>query len=202
MTMLLKDRIRELREGKHLLQKEFAKGIGVSKPTISAWEQGTRKPNSTQRKKLCDFFKIGEAELFDPNVKQAFSIQKVPIISWVHANQFAPITDQFPAGISDEYIYTGAKGEHIFALRVQNDCMEPEFREGDIIIIKPNTSITPGDFVVIADRDANSATFKQYKEYGNKKILHPLNPKYEDIELDHKKQYVIVGKVVEKIKKY
>lgn len=62
--MLLKDRIRQLREEKNLLQKELAKKIGVSKPTVSAWEQGTRSPNSTQRKKLCSIFGITESELF------------------------------------------------------------------------------------------------------------------------------------------
>lgn len=62
--MLFKDRIRQLREEKNLLQKEFAKKLGVSKPTISAWEQGTRSPNSTQRKKICEVFGITESELF------------------------------------------------------------------------------------------------------------------------------------------
>lgn len=62
--ILLKDRIKELREKKGLLQKEFARKIGVSTPTISAWEQGSRFPNSTQRKKICEFFGITEADLF------------------------------------------------------------------------------------------------------------------------------------------
>jgi len=61
---LLNSRIKELRESKDLLQKEFAKKIGVSKPTVSAWEQGTRSPSANQRKKICAFFGISESELF------------------------------------------------------------------------------------------------------------------------------------------
>lgn len=38
---------------------------------------------------------------------------------------------------------------------------------------------------------------QQLKQYGKIIVLHPLNPKYPDIELSEKHQYVIVGKVVE-----
>jgi transcriptional regulator with XRE-family HTH domain len=62
--MLLKDRIKDLRKEKNLLQKELAQKIGISKPTVSAWERGSRFPNSTQRKNLCRVFEITEAELF------------------------------------------------------------------------------------------------------------------------------------------
>lgn len=62
--MLTKDRIKQLRQSKNLLQKEFAKKLDVSIPTVSAWEQGTRYPNSTQRKKICNLFNITEAEFF------------------------------------------------------------------------------------------------------------------------------------------
>jgi len=40
------------------------------------------------------------------------------------------------------------------------------------------------------------------KKYGDTIILHPLNPKYPDIELKKGNKYRIVGKVVEKKKKY
>ena len=65
--MLLKDHIRQLREERSLLQKELAKKIGVSKATVSGWEQGVRSPNSTQRKKICALFGITESELFSGN---------------------------------------------------------------------------------------------------------------------------------------
>ena len=80
--------------------------------------------------------------------------------------------------------------------------MEPEFREGDIVVIQPNIEPSQNDFVIIRDDKSNEATFKQFKIFGNKIILHPLNPKYPDIELNHKKQYTVIGKVVEKVKKY
>lgn len=128
--------------------------------------------------------------------------KKIPVVSWVHANQFELIEDPFPPGIAEEYIRSEVKGDHTFALKVKNDCMEPEFREGDIIIVNPDIQAESSDFVIVKDNEENEATFKQLKRYGDKTILHPLNPKYNDIELNHDERYQIVGVVVEKIKKY
>ncbi len=46
------------------------------------------------------------------------------------------------------------------------------------------------------------ATFKQFKHYVDTTILHPLNPRYPDIELREGEKYHIIGKVVKKVKVY
>jgi phage repressor protein C with HTH and peptisase S24 domain len=86
-------------------------------------------------------------------------------------------------------------------VRVKGDSMEPEFAEGDIIILDPHVKPNSGDYVIIRN-DEGEATLKQLKQYGQTQVLHPLNPKYSDIELSEKHEYVIVGKVVEKKKTY
>ncbi len=50
--------------------------------------------------------------------------------------------------------------------------------------------------------EEGEATFKQLKKYGKVRVLHPLNPKYEDIELSKNMEYRIVGVVLEKKKRY
>ena len=57
--------------------------------------------------------------------------------------------------------------------------METEFREGDIIVINPYLKPEHNDYVVIAN-DEGGATFKQLKKYGKTRVLHPLNPKYDN----------------------
>lgn len=199
----LAERIQQLRKSKNLRQKELAGKISVTAQAVSMWEAGIRSPNPTQRQKLCSFFNITEAELFGAiSNTNNFPVQKIPVISWIHANKFEQMHDPFPVGVADDYVYANVRGKNIFALKVTNDCMEPEFSEGCTIIINPTLEIKHNDYVIIADRDDNSATFKQYKVYGNKRILHPLNPKYLDIELDHKKRYYIIGRVVAKTKSY
>ena len=57
------------------------------------------------------------------------------------------------------------------------------------------------DYVVVSNVEWE-ATFKQLKKYGKTRVLHPLNPKYDDIELSKDIEYRIVGVVVEKKKRY
>jgi len=70
-----------------------------------------------------------------------------------------------------------------------------------VIIFNPHIKPDHNDYVVLKNAEGE-AVFKQLKEYGEARILHPLNPNYPDIELSDKYQYRIIGKVVEKKKRY
>jgi len=60
----------------------------------------------------------------------------------------------------------------------------------------------PGDYVIVKNDDNGEATFKQLRKYGETIFLHPLSSKYEDIELNARSKYRVVGKVVKKEKRY
>ena len=211
--MRIGEKIKQLRESKDIQQKRMAIELEVGQATISQWESGRQEPSPSQRKKIAEYFGIKEWELFaDTNIQNLKSkefelskapLLKIPVISWVSANSWSPADDPFPMGVSDEFIYTTTKGgDNMYGLKVSQSCMEPEFREGDIIVIDPSAQPENGDFVIVRDNESDHATFKQLKKYGDKIILHPLNPKYKDIELEESERYEIIGKVVEKVKKY
>lgn len=63
--MQLKHRIKILRKEKHLTQTQVAEGTKVDQSTVSYWEKGRQEPNAAQRKRLCDFLKITQSELFE-----------------------------------------------------------------------------------------------------------------------------------------
>jgi len=127
--------------------------------------------------------------------------RRIPIISWVTAGQWQAVCDNFQPGDADDWIDTEIKGACVFALKIKGDSMEPEFQEGEIIIVNPHVEALPGDFVIVKN-DEEEATFKQLKRYGEMTILHPLNAKYADIEIKKGQRYHIIGKVVEKKKRY
>jgi SOS-response transcriptional repressor LexA len=128
-------------------------------------------------------------------------LNQVPVISMVTAGHWNEACEVFQPCEADEWVSSDVKGQNLFAVRVKGDSMEPEFTEGDIVIMDPHIKPNSGDYVIVRN-DEGEATLKQYKQYGNTRILHPLNPKYDEIELKHDHQYVIVGKVVEKKKRY
>lgn len=58
--MLITNIVKELRRKKGIQQKELALAIGVSCPTISAWEQNKKDPKGERLKKLAQFFGVDE----------------------------------------------------------------------------------------------------------------------------------------------
>ncbi len=129
-------------------------------------------------------------------------MRKVPIVSWVMAGKWQDVCDNFQPGDVEEWTESDVKGKNIFALRIKGDSMEPEFVAGDVVIINPHVEPKPTDFVIVKNDDNGEATFKQLRKYGDPVVLHPLNSKYEDIELTARSKYRIVGKVVKKEKRY
>jgi SOS-response transcriptional repressor LexA len=118
-------------------------------------------------------------------------LRRVPRISFVQAGLWTEASDPYAPGAGDDYLLTQlALGPHAFALTLRGESMEPEFKEGDTIIIDPDVKPMPGDFVV-AKNSREEATFKKYRprginEYGELVIeLVPLNPDFPSLRSDH-----------------
>lgn len=123
----------------------------------------------------------------------------VPVVGLVQAGDFMPGEDgEYPAGMADAFVYTDQKARNLFAVRVTNDSMEPDFREGDVLIVNPNLEPRSGDFVIAKLRRDNEVTFKKLVRHDRIIILRPLNSRYPDIVLTGPEEVELVGKVVER----
>ena len=84
--------------------------------------------------------------------------------------------------------------------------MTPEFRPGDRVLIDPELTPGPGDFVA-AKNDGEGATFKKYRARGINERgdtvfeLVPLNPDFATLRSDLQ-PLCIIGVMVEHRKKY
>lgn len=83
-----------------------------------------------------------------------------------------------------------------FALMVLGDSMEPEFVEGDIIIIEPEGLATDGSYVMAWLND--EWIFRQLAQDGGGWQLRPLNPKYPSASIPDLS--VIKGVIIQKSK--
>jgi len=202
--------IRAKREEMDFSARELAKKAGISDVHVFYIESEQRKPTFDVVMKVLKALNVDVREFLQEtgylpaNIKPAKikKLKSIPVISWVAAGKWNEVCDSFEPGGADEWIESDVKGENVFALRVKGDSMEPEFNEGEIIVINPHVEAQPGEFVIVKNEDKGEATFKQLKKYGNTFVLHPLNPKYPDIELRKGNKYRVVGRVVEKKKKY
>jgi SOS-response transcriptional repressor LexA len=195
--------LKEKREARRMSLREVSKITDISHVHIKDIEDGKSMPAFDKVMELLRTYMVGideflrETRYLPPTLEPVSTgiFKRVPVLSWTQAGNWREMTEQ----TCEEYVETDAKG--LFALKVIGDSMEPEFYEGDIIVVNPHLKQEHNDYIVVASHEGE-ATFKQLKKYGKKRILHPLNPKYPDIELDKEVEYRIIGVVVEKKKRY
>ena len=111
---------------------------------------------------------------------------QVPLINSVAAGYPREFTDLgYPARVADEYVLSpDVDDPDAFAARVVGDSMEPQYREGDIVVFSPNRTVKSGlDCFVRLERDGET-TFKRVElegaggGEGAKIRLVALNPLY------------------------
>lgn len=201
--------LREKRKEQGLSARQLAERSGVSDGHIIYIENGLRSPTFEKLMKLLDALGVSGEEFLRATgygygnverVQRGGRPYQVPVVTWVMAGKWKEVCDAFEPGDADEWIESDIRGKNVFALRVVGDSMEPEFKEGEIIIVNPHVEAVPNEYIVVKDKDGQ-ATFKQLKRYGSRWVLHPLNPKYPDQEVA-RGEFKIIGKVVKKEKRY
>lgn len=111
---------------------------------------------------------------------------QVPIINKVAAGYPSDFTDlDFPARVADEFVpCPGLDDPQAFAARVCGESMQPEYREGDVIVFSPAAPITQGCDCFVRLEPDHESTFKRVFFDAGKPAqsatirLQPLNPAF------------------------
>lgn len=220
--MTINDRILSRRKLLKLSQLELANRIGITRVSVGKWESGLNQPKGRYLNDLAaalgvsvDWLLTGKEEgtmgVSEPpfpgyrNVEPAEIPQgtRVPILSYVQAGQWREMCEQATAfDGSLEYVAAGVSvGSCAFGLWVRGNSMEPDFKEGDLLIVDPDEAPKAGDFV-IAKNGSEEATFKKYRSRGEyddgrpRFELVPLNDDHETLSTDQT-HIAIIGVVVE-----
>lgn len=184
----------------------LAKKSGLSRQYIYQILQDKIKSISTDTyRSLCNAL---NKPLYDniENVKITKTTTKIPVYSTIPAGvPTEMIDDSFIDNyeeIDSEMLRSGSK---YFGLIVKGDSMSPEFRNGDILILKQTPTCENGDFCAVSI-NCTECTFKKVIKEQNGIVLQPLNPSYtpqfftnEQIE---SLPITILGKVIETRRSY
>lgn len=221
MTSTLSERIKLARKHAGITQKELAQKVGISQTAIHKLEGGgSRSSRKTIAIALTcgvdpiwldtgrgDMALSGAASFLsdglggDGLAQRAYPlIARVPLISWDDLTKFCgqPQENFNPEVIA--WIPVAPKAsDRCFALKVPDDSMEPEFFEGELIVIDPLKNVGHNQFLVSRE-GVNRPTFKQLILHGDKKYLKPLNARYPLIEV--KSELEICGVIVCKYKEF
>ncbi len=200
-------RIRKRRKELRLTQAALGSKIGVKGGAISQWEDDKTSPKGENLIALSqamgcvpEFLLYGENSA--SNVEPAHAdIRHIPVISYVQAGEWTPESSIRSLEGNIEYLQTNLDlSSSAFTLIIKGCSMEPEFSEGDAVVIDPNVFPLPGDFVV-AKNGEDEALFKKYRPRGiiggNEVFeLVPLNDDYPILRSDSS-EIRIVGTMME-----
>ena len=158
---------------------------GLSKGTLSKYENGKQTPMFTVVVHLADILDVTVDDLADDNTKQPSNITPIdPNTEFVSI----PIVGSVAAGmgcIAEENIIgyepmlkSDLKGGGDFTfLTVQGDSMYPEFKEGDLAFVRLQKSVDSGSYAVVII-DGQEGVIKRVV-YGDDWIeLRSINPMY------------------------
>jgi len=176
------EQIRRLRMKQNITQEELAEYLNTTAQTVSRYEIGDRKTNNDILFQLADFFKVSINEFFPP-----LQFDNAKIIELSTDNVKIPVLGKIPAGIpfealEDQYAIDYEEiprswlngGKQFFALKLDGDSMEPEYKDNDVVIFQKTTNCESGQDCCIKINGFD-ATFKRVKKQANGIMIIPLN---------------------------
>jgi len=166
---MAQNRIAELAARAGLKIPELARLIDVKAPTLRVYTRGEREPRPALAEKIAEALGCTANEVmgFDTNggppLKDVGENQ-IPVYGNAAAGLGADVTD-----VSSPVEYVGrhplmASSANGYAVFVVGTSMEPRFREGEIVYVRPGKPPRKGDDVVvqIEDDKSRSAIVKEY----------------------------------------
>ncbi|MFM5344583.1 helix-turn-helix domain-containing protein [Aeromonas veronii] len=203
-------KIRALRKARQMTINELATQVDSDVGNISRLERDLQGFSPQLLTKIADALRVPVSELFSDDVPSVShqnmeiaqpDIHRIPVISYVQAGVWTAPNEISECDGNVAYITTDLElGERAFAIVIKGNSMEPEFTEGDLVLIDPDEPLHPGDFVVA--KNGEEATFKKYRprgysEDGNEIFeLAPLNDDYATMRSD-RQPIQIIGTMVE-----
>jgi repressor LexA len=189
--------IKRLRREAGYSQEQLARKLNVTQGAVSHWEQGSANPDMSLLKKLAELFNVSTDAFFDEKPLRDLDgltpIRRaaVPILGTIACGQrITP--DTTPEGYAD--LPDGIRAD--FALRCKGDSMEPTLIDGDLVLIRQQPEVEPGQIAAVSIGD--ETTLKHVYRQDNGLLLVADNPQYPPIfaSVSADEQIVIHGLAV------
>lgn len=178
--------------------------------TVSERLSAKKYPRIDSIEKLADYFGVAKSDIIEEKessnlggvVSRGDNIYRIPVFETVSAGFGAyassEIIDYIPVLINNPYDVKST-----LAIKVKGDSMYPKIEDGDIIIVRKQTSVDSGDIAVLL-LDNEEGLVKKVV-YGKDWIeLISINPEYKPRRFDKEEvlRLQVVGKVVGSYKEF
>jgi phage repressor protein C with HTH and peptisase S24 domain len=117
---------------------------------------------------------------------RAESARRIPLIGLAQAGDGGFFDDAgFPAGGGwDEIVFPNVADENAYALEISGDSMLPAYRDGDVVIVSPNSPVRRGDRVVVKSREGEVLAKELKRRTARTIELRSINPEHPDRTFD------------------
>ena len=207
------NRITQARKQAGITIKELAERTGsLSAARISNWEQGTRSPGPAEAKMLSDQLNVSASYLLCLTDNLAGELVQrtkdefryIPILLLKAAYRAkeilakVEITDTNKTIVIDGFNLYHDKQNSLFATKVEDSSMQPQFNPGNIIIVNTELSPSPGDYVLAYLIGKKQVIIRKYSETDNCLFqLLVYNELWANINVQQQNEIQIIGVVVE-----
>ncbi len=218
------NRLKKGLEYNNMKPVELANRTGINKSLISNYLSGAFKAKQDKVSMIAETLGVSEGWLMGYDVSMdrnwledensdvsEINIDNARYIETTIKTIKIPVLGKVPAGVPIEAIEDiigyeeipasmVKNGDNYFALKIDGDSMYPDYKTGDIIVIRQQNDCNSGDDCVVMV-NGDDATFKRVIKQEKGIILKPLNNNYEPYLFDandiQDKPVRIIGVAVE-----
>ncbi len=221
--MTLGDIIKQFRENNDLTMDDFADKSGISKSYISMLEKNehpkTKRPITPTTKTLelvASAMSLSVSDILDKlngvkkNILERIDaipvgdFVEIPVLGEVRAG-FGGLAHDNPSGMEtvSKSSISGYDIRDFFYLKVKGDSMEPRLYEGDLVLVRRQSSVDSGSYAVVTiDDEEGVVKIVEYDKNTIKLISqnHNYPPRvFKDADV---KRIRVIGKVIESKSKF
>ena len=181
---------------------ELARRVGIAKSAISRYFNGTRE---LPLNRIEDFARALHTTSYillgvEPETQKGI---KIPVLGTVPAGiPMSAIEDIIDY---EEIPKSWENQGEFFGLKIKGDSMYPTLENGDVVIVKKQSTADNGDTVIVMV-NGDDATCKRYERSDNGIMLIPNNNAYNPVFYTNEEiealPLTIIGKVVELRRKF
>lgn len=205
------NRIIGLLKSKNKNQNELCQYIGISAQVFTDWKGGRNSSYKKHLQKIAEYldvsvdYLLGTTDIPDRLGKNLRAVEAapqtmLPVYGFVSAGRGLFADNEIIGYESADCKY--GNGEYIW-VEVSGDSMSPDIKDGDLVLIKRQTSVDNGD-VGIFLVDGENGYIKKVHYSENYIMLESYNPFYPPMEFrgSDVQRVRVIGKVVRLNRKY
>lgn len=157
---------------------DLCRDLDFKYTTFTGWYNGNIYPGIDKIEKIANYFRIEKSDLIEDSEKRKKTSNSAIVFVYGSIPAGVPMeciediidTEEVPANML-------RGGKQYFGLKVKGNSMEPEYLDGDTLILEKVDNCESGDDCVIMV-NGNDGTFKRVFKNENGIILQPLNSEY------------------------